>query len=345
MSRPALLLAILTVLVVVPALGHAFVDAVYWIKDSDGNLIYMRDDQGNIIYGNILVGQRVVFDASKSQSYYGKVDRYWWDFDSDGTYDAKKSLPVMYHTFDRAGTYTVKLLAVDSSGPPGSADTYVKEVRVVEKLENPAALFFCQVTSASPSAVNVTLNASASRDPDGYIKYYRWDLDDDGTYDQEMFRRPLLNHTFDRNGYHLLTLSVEDWDGLKDGMQRILKVDGIGGQSVEQKMVNVTVVNKREVPVNVTIVVNNWDTVTARVVNTTTVAVPLNPEGKNDFYLTTSDGGEGWFITGDHTPEFKLLPDKIELVKSGGLPGFGLAAAVTALLAAIALGARRTIKI
>jgi len=160
-----------------------------------------------------------------------------------------------------------------------------------------------------------------------------------------MFRRPLLNHTFDRNGYHLLTLSVEDWDGLKDGMQRILKVDGIGGQSVEQKMVNVTVVNKREVPVNVTIVVNNWDTVTARVVNTTTVAVPLNPEGKNDFYLTTSDGGEGWFITGDHTPEFKLLPDKIELVKSGGLPGFGLAAAVTALLATIALGARRTIKI
>ena len=39
MNRVILLLTVLTVLVVVPAMGDAYVDAKYWVRDTDDNLI------------------------------------------------------------------------------------------------------------------------------------------------------------------------------------------------------------------------------------------------------------------------------------------------------------------
>jgi len=49
MNRVILLLAALTVLVVVSAMEDAYVDAKYWVRDTDDNLIYMLDDKGNRI--------------------------------------------------------------------------------------------------------------------------------------------------------------------------------------------------------------------------------------------------------------------------------------------------------
>ena len=49
MNRVILLLTVLTVLVVVPARGNAYVDAKYWVRDTDDNLIYMLDDKGDRI--------------------------------------------------------------------------------------------------------------------------------------------------------------------------------------------------------------------------------------------------------------------------------------------------------
>ena len=43
----------------------------------------MLDDKDDRIYGNILVGQSILFDARQSQSIYGNVDRYWYDIGND----------------------------------------------------------------------------------------------------------------------------------------------------------------------------------------------------------------------------------------------------------------------
>jgi len=346
MNRIILLLTVLAILVVVPAMGDAFVDAKYWIWDTDSNLIYMRDDEGELIYGNILVGQRIKFDASQSQSYYGKIDRYWYDIGNDGTYDIKKSTSTFYYTFDEPGIYMVKLLAVDTDGPSGSSDVVIHEIRVVEKLLEPSAYFVMQVNRSSSEAVKVTLNASSSFDPDGYIQLYRWDIDDDGDFEEELFRRPLFNTTFTQNGYYRISLSVEDWEELKDGVQRVLKVDGIGGQNVTQQTYNITVNNKQDVPVNMTIIANNWDRRTVQFVDTMEVALPLNPDGHNEIYVATSTGAESWFVVNGHNVDITLQANnELEFDDNNrGLPGFSLVAILSGLGIAALIAARRTIK-
>jgi|GEM_PF-1442841 len=321
-----LMLAIASI--VMPSFSNAYVDAKYWIKDDNGNLIYMIDDKGKIIYGNVLVGQDVIFDASQSSSYYKGVDKYYWDFDGDGKYDKILSSSTVHHTYYKAGTYYAKLLAVDTSGPSGAADTYVKEIRVVEKYAAPVANFGVKIVKNTSSEKTFMFNASSSYDPDGYIKYYRWDFDGDGKYEKEVYRRSNVSLSFDKSGYYVITLQVEDWDRMKNEISRVLKVDGIQGEKVEQVKKNIAVINDREAPVNVSLTVNNCDVFHFEVNDRRDIQVELNPHGLNEICLNISNSSEKYFLFHpDSKVEVHLLPDGgIEIKTTGkGIPGFGVA--------------------
>lgn len=59
------------------------------------------------------VGIPARFDATLST---GDIVQYEWDFDGDGTFDARTSDPAISHTYDGAGTFSVTLRVTDSDG-------------------------------------------------------------------------------------------------------------------------------------------------------------------------------------------------------------------------------------
>ena len=56
----------------------------------------------------------------------------------------------------------------------------------------------------------ILFNASDSYDPDGYIKLYEWDWDNDGEYDYKNYTSPIATHIFEDAGYYPVTLRVHD---------------------------------------------------------------------------------------------------------------------------------------
>jgi len=64
------------------------------------------------------VGQKVRFDASSSFDIDGEVVKFEWDFDGDGTVDARGS--VVEHAFEQPGTFHVRLTVTDNDGQPNT---------------------------------------------------------------------------------------------------------------------------------------------------------------------------------------------------------------------------------
>ena len=56
----------------------------------------------------------------------------------------------------------------------------------------------------------IIFNASESYDPDGYIKLYEWDWDNDGVYDEKNYTSPIATHGFENAGFYQVTLCVHD---------------------------------------------------------------------------------------------------------------------------------------
>jgi len=56
----------------------------------------------------------------------------------------------------------------------------------------------------------IIFNASESYDPDGYIKLYEWDWDNDGVYDEKNYTSPIATHGFENAGFYNVTLCVHD---------------------------------------------------------------------------------------------------------------------------------------
>ncbi|MBS3772733.1 MAG: PKD domain-containing protein [Candidatus Thermoplasmatota archaeon] len=309
--------------------ADAYVDAKFWVKDDQGKAVYMLDDDNEMIYGNVLAGRAVLFDGSQSQSYYGRVDKYYWDWNNDGSYDAIRQSAKTYHTFNEPGVYRVKLMAVDQDGPPGAADTYIKQVSVVASFQKPVPRFTLSPVNSSHT---YQFNASTSYDPDGYIRYYRWDFTGNGVIDAELFRRSNASHSYTSDGYYTVTLTTEDWDGLTNSTRHIVRVGSSGGISETER--RITVVNERDGTANVTVTVNNWKTITADVADEETFTAPFRQGGDNEVQVACNGTARSCFCSGDSI---------IYLTEDGGIatggddtPGFGLllfmAAAMLALL-------------
>jgi PKD repeat protein len=148
------------------------------------------------------------------------ISAYRWDFQSDGIVDATTADAAF--VYSAPGTYSVKLEVVDTSGA-----TAVKTQQLAIGNRAPTAAF--TVSSASPPAGNSTLEnitfASTSTDPDGIVKTYQWDTDNDGIYDDGI--GPTASRQFTRSGSYTVRLRV---------------VDNLGAQSVVAK--SVTIANR-----------------------------------------------------------------------------------------------------
>ena len=123
--------------------------------------------------------ERVDLDASTSSDSDGDIVSYEWDLNGDGDYDDYNDGDgqTTDKTFDTAGSYTIGLKVTDNG------DLAAEERQTITVTnEEPVPEFAVEPSTPHPDE-QVRLDASASRDEDGNIVSYEWDLNGDGDYD------------------------------------------------------------------------------------------------------------------------------------------------------------------
>ncbi len=163
----------------------------------------------------------VSFSAFGSVDPDGNIVEFAWDWEGDGLYDAVGESTNASHVFTQPGIFDVKLRVEDNRG--GRATT--TETITVNVVGNDLPL---ADLTASPNiglpGVKVTLDASASNDPDGSIASYEFDFDGDGLYDS-YGETSSATHVYGSFGIFLPVVRV---------------TDTAGAQSVETAAVDVT---------------------------------------------------------------------------------------------------------
>lgn len=136
-------------------------------------------------------------DASGSTDPDGTITSYSWDF-GDGS--PLQSGVTASHTYATTGTYTVTLTVTDNDGQPVSATRSVEAVTGLPSVD----------FSASSTAYEVAVDASASTDADGTITSYAWDFGDGA-----QATGVTASHTYAAAGTYTVMLTVTDNDGLQ----------------------------------------------------------------------------------------------------------------------------------
>ncbi|MET0558381.1 MAG: PKD domain-containing protein [Solirubrobacterales bacterium] len=163
----------------------------------------------------------VNFDASASKDVDGTIAKYEWDLDGNGTYETDTgATPTVSKSYDTPGHYNVGLRVTDNGGVVGTNSV---DVAVTNQ---PPTASFTATPNPAPIGTQVSLNASASSDPDGSIVKYEWDLDGNGTYETNTGTTPAVNTRFTRNGEATVRLRVVDNSGEIATASRIVTVVG-----------------------------------------------------------------------------------------------------------------------
>ena len=120
----------------------------------------------------------VTLNGSGSNDPDGAIVKYEWDLDGNGTYETSTgATSSTSRTFSSNGEYTVGLRVTDNLT---GTDTTTRTIKVGP--QPPTASF---TADPNPAVVggSVHYDASGSKDPDGSIVKYEWDLDGNGSFE------------------------------------------------------------------------------------------------------------------------------------------------------------------
>lgn len=170
-------------------------------------------------------GEPITFDASTSYDPDGELDQIWWDF-GDGTADIGRRVE---HLFDSPGEYTITLTISDEMG---AVTSLVDALSVREARTTPVAAFTWAPVSEGGTRLQrplragdfILLDAVDSRDPNGDIAEYGWDIQSDGVFDY-MSDDPRTIVDPLPAGTWPVTLRVVDSDGNSDALMRVLAIE------------------------------------------------------------------------------------------------------------------------
>lgn len=127
-----------------------------------------------------------------------------WDWQNDGIFDTPwSSEKKVTRNFESGGTKTILLEVRDAAG---WTDTIVQQITVNSR---PVAQFTANPRIGRTSTI-FQFNASASYDPDGENILFRWDLNNDGSWETDWQTDAQISFQFNRSGSYPATLQVKD---------------------------------------------------------------------------------------------------------------------------------------
>lgn len=252
---------------------------------------------------NITVPLEIRFDGSKLpiDKNTFRVISYRWDFD-DGETGTKQIETHTYSEKDEDGRYDVTLTVTLRNKNTGEEQELVYEHTVTVADEAIFASFEADPQSGE-APLEVSFDASESRDPDGEISRYDWDLDEDGDFDDK--EGVEFDYTFEEKGTYIVALRVSNLEGEFDVTEKEIVV----GESELPEPV-ISVVNNpssyttgtqyvfnadKSTSPNGTITDYSWDFGGGVTYNTKTVNHTFSASGTYEITLTVEDeeGEEG----------------------------------------------------
>ncbi len=136
--------------------------------------------------------------------------QYRWDWEDDGEWDTSwSSNSAGEHVFNVAGEYTIRLQVRNE------AELVAETTRAVSAYDPPVA-YFSVVPEDGEAPLEISVDASGSHDPNSppQALQYRWDWEDDGTWDTSWSSNPAADHVFDVAGQYTIRLQVRNETGL-----------------------------------------------------------------------------------------------------------------------------------
>ncbi|MDA1060402.1 MAG: PKD domain-containing protein [bacterium] len=147
----------------------------------------------------------VKFDGSNitfNQNKY-KIVAHEWNFGDDSTDGTGQ---VVSHVYEEKGTFTVSLTVKVEEKATGEVLELGTFTKIVSITDEALAAVFEATPQSGEAPLEVEFDAGNSKDPDGNIESYEWDLDEDGSYDDEEGEK--ITHTFEKIGKYTVGLRV-----------------------------------------------------------------------------------------------------------------------------------------
>ena len=152
----------------------------------------------------------VLLDGSQSSDTDGEIVLAEWDFDNDGTFDADSGNQLtISHTYSSEGSFEAVLRLTDDGGASSLSDPLA--ITVLPPNQPPLADLQAFPTSGNTPLL-VSLDASASSDPDGTLSLADWDFDNDGIFDLSGTAELVIDHVYTVPGDYQAVVRVYDDD-------------------------------------------------------------------------------------------------------------------------------------
>ncbi len=155
-----------------------------------------------------LTGATVSFNAAGSKDPDGSIARHLWDLDGNGTFETDTgNAATITRSYATAGDRQIGLKVVDGKGATA------KTTRTVTIQNSPPSASFTIAPNPASVGATVTFDAAGSKDPDGTIVKYEWDLNGDGTYETDTGTTAAISGTYGTVGERTIRMRVTDNEG------------------------------------------------------------------------------------------------------------------------------------
>jgi PKD repeat protein len=142
------------------------------------------------------VGEQVSFSGENSTDADGKIAAFRWDFGDGATGEGAR----VTHVYNKPGLYHATLTVDDGTATSNSKADFTAKLLV----NQPPVAVAGEDRVICPGA-EATFDASASVDPDGQIKTYKWNLGDGSEKEGKIVR-----HVYQKAGAYRVRLTVFD---------------------------------------------------------------------------------------------------------------------------------------
>ncbi len=148
------------------------------------------------IFYYLPVGNKITFRADLS---VGNIKQYVWDF-GDGSDPASTTESSINYYYPSAGMWKVTLTVTDNNNKRATVQNLV--------LSPTNSIPTCDFKVSAVKDDDLSLDASGSRDRDGNVAWYMWDMNDGNQV--IITNSSLFNYTYLKGGYYNISLTVKD---------------------------------------------------------------------------------------------------------------------------------------